>query len=303
MTQNLKKIFLLSAFIFCSTNTFGINDKVWARTDTSPLIATQAKIDVIDTVAGGNGIIDWTEGIVKVTGSAFPPPDKASAKDKRLWAENNAHTNAYKQLAEVIDEIKVDSESTVKDYINTSETIKTRINAFIRVAQRVDRRVLEDGTVEVDMEVKLYGPSGIVDIIQPQKLKVPPPPPVVKPVEVTKGYTGVIIDCRHLKDIQASLSPSLLDKDGGELYLGSLPIDNDFLLKSGVVTYTTSIIDARKMDRVGNNSLEIKALRTNGTYKTDLILDDKDTAILLGADQETKILQNSRIIFVLPPNN
>ena len=298
MQQNFKKFIVLLVIPFLVSSIFLIPTYVFAQED-SPLLATQSKLNVIDVVAGGKGIIDWSDGIVKITGAGFPP-DNALPNQKRLWAENNAIVNAYKLLAEVINEIKVDSESIVKDYINTSETIKTRINAFIRGAQRVDRRILQDGSIEVDMILKLYGPSGLSDIIQPQKKRTPPPPTNIKPIEITKGFTGVIIDCRHLKDIEACLSPSILDKEGGELYIDNLPIDNDFVIKAGVVSYTTSIIDARKMERVGNNSLELKALRNSGSFKVDVILDDKDTPMLLGANKETKILETSKIIFVLP---
>ena len=129
MQQNFKKFIVLLVIPFLVSSIFLIPTYVFAQED-SPLLATQSKLNVIDVVAGGKGIIDWSDGIVKITGAGFPP-DNALPNQKRLWAENNAIVNAYKLLAEVINEIKVDSESIVKDYINTSETIKTRINAFI----------------------------------------------------------------------------------------------------------------------------------------------------------------------------
>jgi len=116
----------------------------------------------------GNGTIDWTSDTITVTGSGAVPEGKSGAQG-RLLAERAAIADAYRQLAEVVSGVRVDSETIVKDFVVESDIIKTSVNGFIKGAKRGNKRITADGAVEYELSVELYGNSGLADAIDLDK--------------------------------------------------------------------------------------------------------------------------------------
>jgi len=254
--------------------------------------ATESVIDNVGSVA-----IDWTQGIVRVTGSGAPP-DRGSAAHKRLMAERAATADAYRQLAEAIHGVRVDAETLVRDYMTESDVIRTKVSGLIKGAQKVNTRYLSDGSMEVDMVVKLYNQAGLSGVIQPQKNRVPPPPVELQPDPKPGEYTGIIVDCRGL-GLQPAMSPAILNQSGGEVYIGNLPVDPDFVVNNGIVGYSRALNDARQNARVGKNPLIIKGLNVSGRHKADVVISEKDSRILLGLQASYQVLEKAKVIFVL----
>jgi len=86
-----------------------------------------------------------------------------SAAEKRLTGERSAELDAYRRILENVKGIQVSGGSTVKDFISTDATVKTRIEGTIRGARRVDSQQNADGTWSVVLELNL---SGMCDVIQ-----------------------------------------------------------------------------------------------------------------------------------------
>ena len=244
-----------------------------------------------------NVSINWSEGLIRVTGTGTPP-DRGSAAQRRLMAERAAVADGYRQLAEAIQGVRVDAETVVKDYITESDTVRTRVSSLIREAQKTDRRFMPDGTVEVDMMIKLYNAQGLSGILQPQKNPTPPAP-VEVPADPNPGeYTGLIIDCRGM-GLQPAMSPAILNQTGGELYIGHLPINPDYVINNGIVAYTTTLQDARQHERAGKNPLIVKAVAVSGNFRADAVLAEKETRLILGLEASQKVLTQAHVIFVL----
>lgn len=267
-----------------------------------PVLAQMSQMDedmkserVMESV--GTAAIDWSEGVVRVTGSGAPP-DRGTLAQRRLMAERSATADAYRQLAEAINGIRVNSETIVRDYVVESDTIKTYVQALIKGAQKMDLRYMNDGSVEVDLAVKIYSSAGLNGILQPQKPVVPPPPVSLEADPKPGDYTGVIVDCRGL-GVEAAMSPAIVSKDGGEVYLGNLPVNPEFVINHGIVGYTRTLAQARQNSRVGDHPLIIKGLSASGNFRTDVMIDDHDTEQLLGLEAQGKILSDAHVIFVL----
>lgn len=125
--------------------------------------AWAARVDVAPegcvTQTVGSGTINWSNQMLRVTGSGAPPP-KGSDAQKRLMAKRAAQTDAYRQLAEVVYGVRVDSETLVRDFVTESDTIKTQVSGLIKGARIVGaERYLSDGSVEVDVEMPVFGSS------------------------------------------------------------------------------------------------------------------------------------------------
>jgi hypothetical protein len=345
---------------------------------------------ITETVGDGRGTIDWTHGTLTVTGSGAPP-DRGSLAQKRLLARRAAVVDGYRQLAEMLNGVRVDSETVVKDFVIASDLIRTQVSALVKGAKTGEPRYLSDGTVEVDLVVSLYGPSSLFAAIDfdhkiakplpqpsadtagtpdetpvasqpepaqptPEPVKPAPEPakptptarattqplptpaeptppeltapspaptPVAKPTakpaagkpgavtaparpEAAKnppagGYTGVIIDCRDIS-VQPAMSPAIMDEGGKELYVGKMPIDPDMVINIGIVGYASTLDEAMdNAERIGKHPLILKAKRTSGPYKADVVLSTADTAELLKANDAQKLLTQSRVMFVLKP--
>lgn len=278
----------------------------------------------------GSGSIDWTQGLIKVTGTGAPPA-KGSAAQKRLMARRAAIADGYRQLAELINGVRVDSETVVKDFVTESDTIRTQVSALIKGAKIGDTRYLSDGSVEVDMMLDLYGRNSLSSVLQPTLLAEknkpaanPTPEPTPNPIPAStprptqeaitiqppeppqqsvspdsgSGYTGVIIDCKGL-GVAPGMSPSIVDSNGKEVYIAERPVDPDMVVNIGIVAYARSLNEAKTNSRVGKNPLVIRASRAGGKTKVDAVISTQNAQILLQADAGKTFLSEAKVIFVI----
>lgn len=293
------------------------------------LAPMSAPAQVVQTM--GAGQIDWTNGQITVTGSgAAPNRAGMSAGQKRLMAQRAAVADAYRQLAELINGVNVDSETIVKDFVTESDVIRTRVSALIKGAKPGKPRYMSDGTVEVDVTLGVYGNNSLSAAMVPHVLEkkevktiepgytaptpaptrepsivMPTPAPTAVPTRtpetsqpVSGSYTGVIIDARGL-GVAPAMSPQIKDNEGREIYIGDRPIDPDLVVNIGIVAYANSLDQARGNARIGNNPLVLKAVKAGGRHKTDAVVSAAHGQQILQADSKTGFLQGSKVIFVI----
>ena len=98
---------------------------------------------------------EWVPITIRATGSGAPPPSAINPAQARLMTERAAKLDGYRNLLEQAYGVQITSNSTVRDFVLQSDTIKARVEAFIKGAKIIDTRHLSDGSVEVDMELTL----------------------------------------------------------------------------------------------------------------------------------------------------
>lgn len=276
------------------------------------LHSAPAPAQVVQTI--GEGSVDWTKGQITVTGSgAAPNKGNVSAGQKRLLAQRAAVADAYRQLAELINGVNVDSETVVKDFVTESDIVRTKVSALIKGAKLGKPRFMSDGTVEIDVTLGVYGQNSLSSVIVPpalEKQNIPvqpnptPEPNIVTPTAPPDSpppagsYTGVIIDCRGL-GVEPAMSPQIVDSSGKEIYIGSRPIDPDLVVNIGIVGYANTLSQAQANARVGNNPLLIKAVKAGGRHKTDAVIAADKGQQILQADGRADFLSRSKVIFVV----
>ena len=96
-------------------------------------IAPQAA-EVVQTLS--HGTINWTSGMVQATGYGAAP-DTGNAAQKRLMAKRAAQVDAYRNLAELIEGVRVTSATTVREMMVTEDVVKTRVSAVIKNAREI----------------------------------------------------------------------------------------------------------------------------------------------------------------------
>ncbi len=74
---------------------------------------------------------------------------------RRLMAKRAAKADALRNLAEEIYGVRVDSRTTVRDFVTQADVVRARLDSVIQGAKEVDYVERPDGTAEVTVEITL----------------------------------------------------------------------------------------------------------------------------------------------------
>ncbi|MBU0600310.1 hypothetical protein KJ997_06045 [bacterium] len=260
------------------------------------------------------GAIDWEKGIVAAEGWGFPPKNMHPGQ-ARLMAERAAKVDAYRNLLEAVNAVRVDAQTTVKESVVESDVIRAEVQGFIKGAKISEPKYMSDGTVKVELTIALSGVGGLSGIFFPKpSLKIEKekgektiPEETYLPslqeeakmpaIDFTKPFTGLVINAQGL-EIRPAMNPKILSEKGQEIY-GSASVSSDFAERFGMVGYAKDLEEACKIDRVKDNPLVIKALNFSGKQKTDVVISNNDAALLYKLNQNLSFLKECKVIFVL----
>ncbi|MGH7369281.1 MAG: FecR domain-containing protein, partial [Candidatus Methylomirabilaceae bacterium] len=112
----------------------------------------------------GSLVTGWTWQLMKLVrtvatiragGSGARSKGASSAAQARLLAERAAKADAYRNLLETAYGVLVTSSTSVRDLATQNDSIRTTLDGFIRGASLVEVCHLDDGSVEVEMEIRL----------------------------------------------------------------------------------------------------------------------------------------------------
>ncbi len=252
--------------------------------------------DVIDPV-GSTGKIDWSTGVITAVGIGAPPAQPANAAQARAMAERAAQVVAYRNLLEAVKGVRVDSTTTVENFIVTSDVIRTQVNGIIQGATIMDKKYMSDGSVEVTVGMKLTG--ALADALLPKTPPVPAatPAPGAAATAPAQLYTGLIVDARGL-GVRPAMAPKILNEDGKEVY-GSAYINRDWAVREGMVGYLKDADAAKANPRVTDKPLMVKAVKVSGDARVDTVISNADAAALQSASENLSMLQKCRVIILV----
>ena len=264
----------------------------------------------------GYGLINWTAGYIEAMNIGAPPPELAGRINARPVALRAAKEKALGDLMEIVKDIQVDSTRKIKDFMMERQDINAQILDFVqRDAMVSDQQYLPDGTAEIKLRVPIYGnltriilPASITEVedvklpavVSPSDTSASPPAahktaPRIPPTSLM--HSGIIVDARGM-GAKPAMAPKIFDENGKEIYSYS-SVDREYAVRQGTVVYTRDIVSARTNQRVAANPLTIKAVKTDATGKTDLVIGNIDAQRIRGTIQETILLKQCRVIIVL----
>ncbi len=252
--------------------------------------------DVIEPT-GSSGKVDWTTGVITAVGIGAPPAQPANTAQARAMAERAAQVVAYRNLLEAIKGVRVDSTTTVENFMVASDVIKTEVSGIIQGATVMDKKYMSDGSVEVTVGMKLSG--ALADALLPKGPATPPAAPAGAAASADPGklYTGLVVDARGL-GIRPAMAPKILNEDGKEVY-GSAWINRDYAVREGMVGYLKDPAAAQTNPRVADKPLMVKAVKAAGDARVDVVISNADAATIQSASQNLSMLEKCRVIILV----
>ena len=250
------------------------------------------------------GLINYQKGYVEAKGIGAPPPQYYGKPQARPMALRAATVDGYRNLAEIIQGVQIDSQTSVKDFVVESDQVNTQISALVKGARTVKSTYLSDGTVEVLMRIPLSGVTRVAvpPAIIKEERKDPEPIPVALPQQPepsAPSYTGLVIDARGLR-ANAAVSPKVLDENGAQVY-GILMVDKNEAARQGLCGYAADVDMAQRDQRVASNPLLVKAVRAEGSSMSDLRISNDDAQMVRAAAGSQPFLKQCRVMVVIEP--
>ncbi len=250
------------------------------------------------------GAVNWDQGVIQATGTGVPPAQASSPAQANAMARRAAVVDAYRNLTELIGGVRVEAETTVKNYEVASDVIRTRISGLIQGARITSEQPMPDGSYQVTMQISLFGANSVASAIkekmQPVEiLPVPAPSPSYQPPAATMPrYTGVIVDARGF-GLERVMSPRVYDESGRIVY-GNMYINPDNVVRYGMVDYagTPELVTAATAgnSRAGNNPIIVKAIGLKD-FNANVVISQADADMILAANAQAGFFAKTAVVF------
>jgi hypothetical protein len=239
------------------------------------------------------GRVDWTNGIVEVWATGNPPADAPSPAHARALAETEAEITARDDLIGLLQSIRVDSKSTVKEALEHRSARDQLVAAVLKDSYVVEKSVSANGPVRLTVAIRLNGSFG--DLVLPKTIVT------IKTVEQSskkeEEFTGLIVDCRGTP-LRPAMAPMIIGEDGQVVY-GTAYVSRDQALEEGVAAYARGLAKARDNPRVGPKPLIARGLRTVKGRISDVVISNADAGKIKGAGSNISFLHRGRVLFVM----
>ena len=239
--------------------------------------------------------INWSTGRITITGIGVPG-DRGAMSFRKALSSRSATADAYRRFSGALDLVRVDANTRVKDLAVVDDALRTRLSDFVKSAKVLETNYWPDGSAEVVLGADLRGDASLAALIarqgeaQPAAEAAPTTKEVVtEPVAVRATYSSLIIEAKGL-GAQPAMLPNVRDHEGKIVDLSAGG-------KRRTVKY---LRDGAFLDpAAGLNPLKVKATRTQGVLRADLVLSPADSQALKSALLDQKVGEGAPVIVVL----
>ena len=123
------------------------------------LFATNAGVSAAPQTTNFVDGVDWQKRVITVTGEGIAPLDAVNYTQAKGMASKAARADAYRKLAEIINGVRVEGETTVEKMLTVKDQIRLKVEATVKGATVVSETFLSDGGYRVVMQVPIFGAS------------------------------------------------------------------------------------------------------------------------------------------------
>ncbi len=242
------------------------------------------------------GVINWSRGVIQAKGIGVLPNKLSNRVKARSTALKDATMDACRKLLEVAKEIRIDGTTVVGDYAGKNDMIMSKIKSMVQRAEVVKKEYFSDGTVEVTMEMNLRG--GFAQLVLPGEIRPLESIRTITPVKNSPSvFTGLVVDTRGL-GTKPVMSPKILDENAREVY-GPAFVSREYAVQQGMSGYSKDLAAAQSNQRVADNPLTVKGLRTKGVEHSDIVISNADASRLRSASENLSFMKKCRVIIVV----
>lgn len=262
----------------------------------------------------GEGHVNWTSGTLSARGFGAAPSTAPPAAFQAM-AARAAIAVARRNLLELVQGVRIDSETLVENFMVKSDIIQSHVQGLVKNAFITEENVLSDGNVEVFLTMNMWGNESLISTLIPQTTQFSNS---LEGARQTGTYTGLIIDAREL-GVQPATFPTVTDERGHMLY-EKKTASHDLLKKMGMVQYFVQapqssstfsnnfiypVADKKPPpaaeERVGPRPLQIQAIKKTGSLGTDIMVSAADAKQIRQDPSLMDFLYNANVIIVIDP--
>ena len=131
--------------------------------DAIPIVITDKRTVELNTVllpvTSIDGV-DWTAGKIRATGTGLRPQDASSETVRREMAKRAALTDARRNMLRIIEQMRIDDKQDMKSAMR-DKNVASKVEGCLKGATVISERELDDGAIEVVLELPLSGPEGL----------------------------------------------------------------------------------------------------------------------------------------------
>ena len=255
---------------------------------------------------GRLGRVNWAPGVqgtIEAIGTGFPPANVQNSPQAKALARRAAIVEAYRNLAETIYGVRIDSRTTMHNLALTNDVVISRVSGIVEGAMIVRELPQKDGSYQVVMSVNLYGDRSVAEIAleatRPAQVQEFPQSIASSQPQQVISYTGVIIDARGFS-LEPTLSPRIYDTSGRIVY-GNMCINSEITVSQGIVEFaiTPDMVEhaIKGGSRAGIRPMILKAVATKDNNYS-LVISDEDANLLLESNSSVSFLKNCAVVFV-----
>lgn len=225
-------------------------------------------------------------GFIEVEGIKYYDKGKSLDELRRM-----AVIDGYRALSEVLGDLRISSDSTMKNFMELNDEVKISVEKIVNGAKYTVTRDNE-GNFHSKIRLNLYGgANSIANIVVPQAASVEPFPSFdPKFSTIDSNYTGLIIDCAG-QNLATAMLPKILSVSGKEVYAVQY-LNRDTVVNRGMLNYA----DNSNTQRAGNNPLTVQAMFIQG--ECDVVVSDDDADKILAANSKSNFLKNCMVVFL-----
>jgi len=234
------------------------------------------------------GAVDWSGKTVAARGTGVLDPGNSDRDQAWQLAERAATVVAQRNLLEIVKDVRVDSDTRVRDYTAERDSVYQRIEHVVKSAQprHPASRDSLGGTVEIELQCNLYGDSGVAGALLPQSAAGPRSGDISAgglsrlAVEFLRQYSGLVLDAGAI-ELKPALFPRIYDESG------ALLLDpREYLTYAGepgtcAVQYVGSLGPILARPEFGQ-PLVLKVKAARGKLGADIVLARGDAHMLKG---------------------
>ncbi len=227
------------------------------------------------TESFSHGHVDWSGNSVRATGTGVMDPNNPNRAQARLMAERAAVVVAQRNLLEITEGVRVDSETRVVNFMTDYDVVHTRVQGMVRNARQTGPATIDDeaGIVEVELEMDIYSPQGLSGALSAALAAPQTSPESLTPQvrDFLQQYSGLVIDGGE-SGLTPSMFPRIFDEHGN-LLLDTRQYASYMGAAGGIgmqfISDLEGILDATGL---ASSPLVLQAVQAAGSFGSDIIL-------------------------------